>query len=192
MTTFGRFMLTSIPIVYLGAVLAGHSDASDASPSPVIKAVAELDALGGTYGVKQPKGAEKEAIEVLGYDIRMYWDVMRVSLGPGNAPYDPKTPITDERLAALRNTFLTLQNIEVLDLRYTEISDEGLRSLPPMLKLKILRLDGTKIGDGIQEILVRFPNLESLSIIEAKLTEQGITKIQEKYPKLKVVLTSEN
>src|SRR5436309_12634543 len=85
--------LLSICVGILG-VTRGQGDVPKLKGSARSRAVEAIDQWGGTYGVRV-EGSDKfqAVVKRLGYDERMFYDVRRVSLGPGNRPYNPARPI---------------------------------------------------------------------------------------------------
>ena len=123
------------------------------------RAIAAIDRKHGTYGVRINGPAWYRAlVNRLGGDDTMFYDPLRVSLGPGNAGYDPASPIRDADLAELAGTLAQFTNLDLLDLRSTEVTDRGLAALPMLPSLKIIRLDGSRVtAKGVAGFRRRYP-----------------------------------
>src|SRR5437764_508748 len=125
--------------VLVGARPAPADDGPAAKGGPVSRAVEAIDKAGGTYGVRQLGGADFAArAKRLGYDERGYYEVLRLSFGRING----KDPLGDAGLAAVADHIAAFPGLEVLDLRGNDLTAKGLAALPPLPRLKILRLDG--------------------------------------------------
>ena len=166
-----------------GSVVFGD-DRRSLKRSPVVDAIEAIDKLGGTYSIRQPNEKARASIEDSGYDPRCFWEIGRISLGPATG--QNFEPITDEHLASLHDHLLVLRTVTILDLDHTEVSNVGLLSLPPMLHLKHLRVDGTKVSSGLSAILARFPALETLEVANTDFTAAEWVAIVKKYPALKI------
>lgn len=84
-----------------------------------------------------------------------------------------------ERVAAF-------SNVEVLLLGCPKLTDEALR---PIVKLKKLRLVAIQAGqftdDGIQQ-LARLPNLEVIAFCDVAISEQAVAKLQKAIPSAEI------
>jgi hypothetical protein len=97
----------------------------------------------------------------LGGNEKMFYDPVRVSLGPGCPGYNPSTPIVDADIEALAKHFALLTNITIIDLRGTEVTDRGIGALPPLLKLKVIMVGRTAVTkNGEAEIRRKYPECE--------------------------------
>ncbi len=81
----------------------------------------------------------------------------------------------DRDLALLRG----LKNLEVLNMRYTNITDDGLSNLSGLNNLKELRVSGTQVhGPGLIH-LKSLPKLTALSLSELSISPNGLTALPE-------------
>ncbi len=81
----------------------------------------------------------------------------------------------DRDLAMLSN----LENLEVLNVRYTNVTDKGLSALSNMKKLKELRLSSTQVkGPGLK-YLKSLPNLQALSLSLLSISPGGLSTLPE-------------
>lgn len=78
--------------------------------------------------------------------------------------------ITDDGLAVLAN----LKRVHSLDLSSNQISDAGLIHLAKMKPLKILRLSGNQITDNGLKNLANLTNLEELDLSKNEISEAGL------------------
>ncbi|WP_435007340.1 hypothetical protein P12x_004664 [Tundrisphaera lichenicola] len=91
----------------------------------------------------------------------MFYDPVRVSLGPACPGYNPSTPIVDADIEALAEHFALLMNITDLDLRDTKVTDRAIEALPPRLRLKVIRVGRTGVTNkGEAEIRRKYPGCE--------------------------------
>jgi hypothetical protein len=82
-------------------------------------------------------------------------------------------PIGDAALEPLAR----LENLTVLDLANTDITDEGLKVVGGVRGLKLLNLAGTRIGDTGLEHLLGLENLEALDLRETFVTPRGVARL---------------
>lgn len=146
-------------------------------------AIRALDERHGTYGVRLTSPSwVRTIVTKLGGDEKLFYNPLRVSLGPGNVGYDPASPVGDSDLRALGDHLAAFPDLEVLDLSLTKVSDEGIAALPALPALKVLRLDGTRVTDGLAPSLSKFPRLAEVSLYHTAVTEQGIAEIKRRCP----------
>ena len=67
-----------------------------------------------------------------------------------------------------------LTGIEVLELSYTDITDEGMTKLADLRNLKILHLGGTKVTDAGLQHLSRLQKLETLRLGGTEISDTGL------------------
>jgi hypothetical protein len=84
------------------------------------------------------------------------------------------------RLAAFRD-------LEYLNLTNSRVTDSGLLALERLPKLQSLSLEGTAITDAGLEILARFPALTYVNVKRTQVTTQGIIRLQDRHPELRVL-----
>lgn len=80
------------------------------------------------------------------------------------------TPVTDAQLEGISR----LNNLRVLYLNNTNVSDAGVAKLAPLEELRWLSLVGTSITDASIPTFEKFKNLTDLFLFQTKLTEKGI------------------
>lgn len=88
------------------------------------------------------------------------------------------TKITDAGLRNLRG----LNKLRYLYLVGTEVSDAGLVHLQGLPSLREIRLDGTRVTDAGLEYLKSLPNLTRLDLRNTKVTDEGVGKFQQARP----------
>jgi len=84
------------------------------------------------------------------------------------------TPITDAGLE-----HLTDLPLESLDVHATEVSNEGLRHIGAMQRLRTLNLAGTNVDDDGLEHLRGLTNLRRLMLKDTGVTDDGVKSLQE-------------
>lgn len=119
----------------------------------------------------------------MGYDERSYYEVLRLSFGRVNG----KEPLRNAGLDAVAEHIAAFPGLEDLDLRGNDLTTRGLESVPPLPKLKVLRVDGLGITDEVAEVIERFPALTSLQMQGTSVTDAGIEAIKMRLPACKVV-----
>lgn len=82
------------------------------------------------------------------------------------------TRIGDRGLTTVR----AFNSLQTLNISKTRISNKALESLDILEKLKALQMDGTSLDDGCLEAIGKIPNLESVSALNTKITQDGIRK----------------
>jgi len=71
-----------------------------------------------------------------------------------------------------------LAGLEFLDLRATQVTDEGVERLMGLTKLKRLELDGTQVTDAGLEHLSRLTRLRELSLNGTQITDDGLENLK--------------
>lgn len=178
------FFCFAVTVIFVRCEVTLAADPVVPKRSPVVDAIEAIEQLGGTYSYRQPNEDFRATIAALGYDPRCYWEIGRITLGPSSGKNIK--PITDDVLKGLHDHFLVLRTITILDLDHTKISNEGLSSLPPLPKLRALRIGGTKLGNGLSVVLSRFPALERLEVFDADFSAEEWVDIVKRFPKLKI------
>jgi len=89
-------------------------------------------------------------------------------------------PITDEDLRHLTR----LKKLRVLKIPRANVSSEGLAHLAEIASLEKLVLRGTSIGDAELRVLARLPRLASLDICSTAVTDQGLHVLKD-FPSLR-------
>jgi hypothetical protein len=78
------------------------------------------------------------------------------------------------------------QQVELLDLSFTEVDDAGLRSLPSMKRLRFLSLIGSRVGDNGLDSLSRCDSLRELYVGHSNITAAGARKLQRLLPHCRI------
>ena len=79
-----------------------------------------------------------------------------------------------------------LQNLKVLDLSKTKITDAGVKKLLPLKNLKWLLLAETSISDAGLDQLAPLTELGRLTLNKTKVTAAGIAQLKRSIPKIQV------
>lgn len=93
------------------------------------------------------------------------------------------TEVNDEGLAFLKDQ-VTLKK---LHLERTKITDKGLESLKGLVNLEYLNLYGTEITDAGLPNLNGLAKLKTLYLWMTKVTDEGVKKLQEALPMTKII-----
>ncbi len=80
-----------------------------------------------------------------------------------------------------------LDRLRMLDLQGSGITDEDLKGLSLLEGLEGLSLSGTKISDAGLAELVGLKNLKSLVVVRTGVTKEGVTRLRERLPKVKIL-----
>ncbi len=107
-------------------------------------------------------------------------------------------PETDTDLQALALRARLAQNdetaaavpdpaIHVLCRADSEITDDGVRHLKGLPRLKTLVLDGSKVTDGCLDHLLKMPDLEMVSLRRTRVTQREVNDLSRALPRLKIV-----
>jgi hypothetical protein len=94
-----------------------------------------------------------------------------------------KTRITDKSLALIGEGRLSL---EILDLAFTRISDDGMRCLTQCVRVQHLTLCGTPVTDRCIDDLVRIRGLKTLEVGGTAISQQGLLKLHRALPHVKL------
>jgi hypothetical protein len=92
------------------------------------------------------------------------------------------TRITDQQMAGIAR----LDNLRVLYLNNTAITDSGLSQVTRLPELRMLSLVGTHITDQSIPTFLQLKNLTNLFLFQSSLSQEGIGKILEALPEIKV------
>ena len=95
-------------------------------------------------------------------------------------------PIEDGDIALIYG----YRNIEWLDLSRTHITDNGLKSLRRLPKLRFVALEGTRMSDVGLLDLTRHDAVECLLVGDNNITDDGVVSAVERMPKLSVICIS--
>ncbi len=74
----------------------------------------------------------------------------------------------------------------VVNLRDTQVTDEGLKELAPLTKLNTLYLSGEQVTDAGLKQLAPFKNLTSLDLNITQVTDAGVKELQQALPQCKI------
>lgn len=85
-----------------------------------------------------------------------------------------------------------LTELRSLDLHGTQITDEGLTHLSKLKNLQVLNLAGTQVSDDGVEYLKNLSHLESLTLLDTNVTNHGIDDLRNSLPKLDIIDASGN
>jgi hypothetical protein len=92
--------------------------------------------------------------------------------------------ITDEGLKYLSD----LQKLRILNLDGTNITDSGLKYIINLKSLQYLDLSYTKVTDAGILMLAEMKNLRRVSVFKTKVTQKGVNKLQNIHPSLSIDL----
>ena len=93
------------------------------------------------------------------------------------------TRITDEGLKHLR----MLRKLRSLHLERTAVTDKGIAQLAELANLEYLNLYGTKVGDRGLRHLAKLKKLRSLYLWQTEVTDDGVAQLRKALPVVKVV-----
>jgi Leucine-rich repeat (LRR) protein len=93
------------------------------------------------------------------------------------------TEVTDDGLPHFANQ----KTLVRLHLEKTKITDKGLQHLKGLENLEYLNLYGTEIGDAGLAHLEGLKKLKSLYLWQTKVTDEGVKKLQAALPGLKII-----
>jgi hypothetical protein len=111
------------------------------------------------------------------------------------------TPVTEEDRTRLKDIDLEevlgvdaylpylsrFPNLETLALSESGVTDDGLRALPVLARLKGIYLYGTSITDEGAAALGRMPTLEVVFVNKTGITDEGVRRLAESLPRLRVL-----
>jgi len=147
-------------------------------------AIVAIDEMGGMYGVRVEG---PQWLRNLIGDERYLYNAIRVSFGPLNESYDPSNPFTDSELGEIVDHLNAFSGFYHLDLRLTNITDNGLEHLKRLRKLEVLSLDNTAISDeGLAHLHSR-SSLRQLVLSRTQVTSEGVARLQQKLPNCEII-----
>ncbi len=92
-----------------------------------------------------------------------------------------KLPVKDADLSAVGQ----FENLQRLDLNFTDITGKGLKELVPLKHLESLALSGTKVAyTDLRDQLRSFKNLRTVTLWETPLTDAEISQLKKANPKI--------
>jgi hypothetical protein len=86
------------------------------------------------------------------------------------------SPISD---AFLEHVLSRLQQLRLLELKYTKITDSGLRHLQGLKQLQTLDLSNTNISDAGLRHLTNLKQIEDLNLNDTQITDKGLKYLAE-------------
>jgi len=95
-----------------------------------------------------------------------------------------KMPVKDAEM----KTLAKFENLNRLNLNFTEISGQGLEQLKSLKKLRHLSLSGTSVDyKSLQSLMKNFSNLHSLTVWDTPITPAEVDKLRKEYVGIKLV-----
>ncbi|WP_018623134.1 c-type cytochrome domain-containing protein [Spirosoma luteum] len=92
-----------------------------------------------------------------------------------------KLPVKDADLSLVGQ----FENIQKLDLNFTDITGKGLKELVPLKHLESLTLSGTKVAyTDVRDQFRAFKNLKTVTLWETPLTDTEISQLKKANPKI--------
>lgn len=172
---------------------AGESAPADAIPAgPQLPKVAAadsgaIDKIRQTGALAMPLAQDTNLVEV---DMNLVGDKVQDSQLALLQPVDQqlavlnlsRTGITDEGLKSLEN----LPNLRKLHLENTKITDAGVAHLKKLQSLEYLNLYGTAVSDAGLTDLQGLKNLKALYLWQTKVTPTGVEQLKTALPKCQV------
>lgn len=139
-------------------------------------AVAEIERLDGAMGIKY---LGPEWLRKVVNDEKYFWD-------PAGVHFN--RPLTVAELESVLPYLMSFQRLHDLTLRGT--SDETLPLLLPLAsKLTFLNFSDSSISDASIANLKQFPKLQTLIVLNTRLTTAGRAELQRAFPKCSIVNT---
>jgi hypothetical protein len=92
------------------------------------------------------------------------------------------TQVRDEGLPNLRHAI----NLQNLNAQGTHLSDSGVCHLSHLPRLRVLKLGDTAVGDKTLEVFCNAPSISVLSLPRTNVTDSGLLHLG-KYPRLRIV-----
>jgi hypothetical protein len=175
---------------------AASSDASSAQeatpaeiPLPKVAAAdsGAMDRIRQSGALAMPLAQDTNLVEV---DLNLVGDHVQDSQLELLTPLDQqvavlnlgRTKITDDGLKALEG----LKNLRKLHLENTHIGDAGLSHLKNLTTLEYLNLYGTQVTDSGLSELDGLKNLKSVYLWQTKVTPEGVEKLKKALPKCQI------
>lgn len=128
----------------------------------------------------------KEAFETLEqWGVRVEKPIMRVeAYKPGEVTL---VAWSQKRLAhGDLKKLVSFENLAILLLDDTNVTDTTVKELSGLKKLRELRLSGTKVTDAGIKKLADLPNLRYLSVVRTEVTDNGVAELRKLRPDLKI------
>jgi uncharacterized membrane protein/mono/diheme cytochrome c family protein len=144
--------------------------------------------LNNDYRTVAPLAKESPALAVNLYNKATYSPDKLSELSPVNQQVVylnlNKMPVKDADLKRISE----FDNLQKLDLNFTDITGTGLSELTGLSQLKTLALSGTNVTyDVLQKQLANFKNLKTISLWNTKLTPSQIGQLQKVYRNIQFI-----
>jgi hypothetical protein len=164
------FLLTTAAICILLAVFVkrAHDRRS---------AIAAIDAWGGGYTIRL-LGPQWLKQSKWYSNNKWFYNISRVTIGPGAKDTDSGRPFDDAALKQLIPRLNTFSVFNTLDLRGTAVTDQGLTHLTDLNNIEELYLDDAEISDAGLKILARFKSLKRIMLNNTAVTKRGVDGLQ--------------
>ena len=169
------------------------ADAGEAAPTePQLPKVAAADTgaiekIRQTGALAMPLAQDTNLVEV---DLNLVGDKVENTQLAMLTPLDQqlavlnlaRTKVTDDGLKSVEG----LSNLRKLHLENTKITDEGLAHLKGLTNLEYLNLYNTQVSDAGLKNLEGLKNLKSLYLWQTKVTPEGVESLKKALPKCEI------
>jgi len=142
-------------------------------------AVTAIRDHGGTFAIRYDA---PEWVRNRFDDHEYFYNCTRVNLGPLNRGYDPARPIGDAELRSLIPHMNAFSNFHILDLRESDVTDDGLDCLRQLRFIDELSLWDTGVTDRAIQHLADLPSLENLDVRGTRITRAGAERLAAALP----------
>ena len=147
------------------------------------EAITAIDRKHGTFAIRITGPAwYRELMKRFGTDETSFYNLTRINFGPHNSGYDGETPFRDGDLDEMAGILVGFPDLREMDLTKSKVTDRGIANLPPLPKVKLLVLDGTRVTDDVIPYFQKFPSLTEVSVIGTAVTKSGLREIIRRYP----------
>lgn len=92
----------------------------------------------------------------------------------GPDPYTTGPVIDDSTIGCITK----IPHVKSLDLRWTKVTDAGMKHVSQLHDLRVLILDGTAVSDASAKFIAKLINLEQLHAENCRLTEAGLMQLR--------------
>jgi hypothetical protein len=146
----------------------------------------KIKALNNNYRVLEPQGLGSPALAVYFYGKNAYSKKSLEELLPVKQQIISlslsRMPVKDEEMGIVRQ----FENLENLNLNYTDITANGLEQLGSLKKLQELSLSGTAVTAGAIEKIAALPELSSVFVWNTKIANADLAELRSKNKKLHI------
>jgi hypothetical protein len=160
-------------IIICGIVVAIYAQRCVANKA----AVTAIRKYGGTFAIKYD--GPKWLRERIG-DKEYFYNCTRVNLGPGNPGYN--RPIGDAEVALLVPYMNAFSNFHILDLRRSDVTDDGLLVIADLRFIDEFVLRDTSISDAGLKHLESIVTLKAVDLRGTATTPDGVRSLQVAIP----------